>query len=80
VLLVFYKNVVWLSQIKLSITSKKLVTKLIQNLLNMNIASKRRIEIAKLFGITKSLSESTGEFVLHIRGEYDYRMKSDNRD
>jgi hypothetical protein len=31
-------------------------------------------------GLTKSISETTGEFVLHIKNEYDYRMKSESRD
>lgn len=34
----------------------------------------------KLLGLTKSISEPHGEFVLHIKDEYDYRMKSDSRD
>lgn len=38
---------------------------------------KRKIPIAKLLGITKSVSKPYGEFVLHIKDEYDYRMKSD---
>ena len=38
------------------------------------------MQISKLLGITKSVSKGYGEFVLHIRDEYDYRMKSDERD
>jgi hypothetical protein len=44
------------------------------------IEYKRRIDISKLVGLTKSVSEMTGEFVLHIKNEYDYRMKSESRD
>lgn len=51
-----------------------------EHFLKTIIAIKRRIDISKLLGITKSLSESNGEFVLHIKNEYDYRMKSDTRD
>ncbi|CDW83270.1 protein kinase domain containing protein [Stylonychia lemnae] len=40
----------------------------------------RAIAIEKLVGVTKSVSEPTGEFVLHIKDEYDYRMRSDSRD
>ena len=36
--------------------------------------------IDKLLGVTKSISESLGEFVLHIKDEYDYRLRSDVRD
>jgi hypothetical protein len=32
---------------------------------------RRQIEISKLKGISKSISETAGEFVLHIRDEYD---------
>jgi hypothetical protein len=41
---------------------------------------KRSIGIEKLLGVTKSLNEANGEFVLHIKDEYDYRMRSDARD
>lgn len=44
------------------------------------IEIQRAIAIEKLVGVTKSLSEQTGEFVLHIKDEYDYRMRSDTRD
>jgi hypothetical protein len=40
----------------------------------------RSVNIEKLLGVTKSLSESSGEFVLHVKEEYDYRMRSDARD
>lgn len=60
------------------ITSKRIVNK--YNAILFNIESKREIGIDKLLGITKSISETTGEFVLHIKQEYDYRMKSDTRD
>jgi len=45
-----------------------------------NIEIQRAITIEKLVGVTKSVSEPTGEFVLHIKDEYDYRMRSDARD
>jgi hypothetical protein len=41
---------------------------------------KRQIDILKLTGVTKSTSEPAGEFVLHIKDDYDYRIKSDIRD
>jgi hypothetical protein len=41
------------------------------------VETKRKIPIAKLLGVTKSVSKPYGEFVLHIKDEYDYRMKSD---
>lgn len=41
---------------------------------------KRQIEISNLNGVTKSTSEPAGEFVLHIKEDYDYRIKSENRD
>lgn len=41
---------------------------------------RRQIMINKLIGLTKSLIEPFGELVLHIKGEYDYRIKSEHRD
>jgi len=42
-------------------------------------AIRRRMDITRLSGIT--VSEMSSEFVLHIRGEYDYRYGSaDKRD
>lgn len=38
---------------------------------------KRKINIAKIAGIT--YSQSSDEFVLHVPEEYDYRYSSDNR-
>lgn len=41
----------------------------------------RAINVERLIGVTKSLSEvGAGEFVLHIKDEYDYRMRSETRD
>lgn len=41
---------------------------------------KRVIRIDKLAGLTKSLHKSSKEFVIHVQGEYDYRLKSDQRE
>ena len=41
------------------------------------IEVKRVIKIEKLAGLTKSFHKSSKEFVIHVRGEYDYRLKSD---
>jgi hypothetical protein len=49
-------------------------------LLNSNVVSKRKIDITRLVGVTKSVSELSGEFVVHIKNEYDYRMRSEARD
>jgi hypothetical protein len=41
---------------------------------------RRQIDILKLTGVTKSTTEQAGEFVLHIKDDYDYRIKSEIRD
>lgn len=33
-----------------------------------------------MLGITKSNAENPGEIVVHMKDEYDYRIRSDNRD
>jgi hypothetical protein len=38
------------------------------------------VTVDKLLGVTKSVSETFGEFVFHVKEEYDYRMRSDARD
>ena len=38
---------------------------------------RRKIEIANLAGITVSMNKQSTEFVIHIQGEQDMRMKSD---
>jgi serum/glucocorticoid-regulated kinase 2 len=69
------------SPISTSTTSRRTVNPLTYHQSStLIIEYKRRIDIAKLVGVTKSLSEPTGEFVLHIKNEYDYRMKSETRD
>jgi Unconventional myosin tail, actin- and lipid-binding len=48
------------------------------NIYNFKIKKvKRVIKIEKLAGLTKSLHKSSKEFVIHVLGEYDYRLKSD---
>jgi len=42
--------------------------------------AKRKIDISKMIGLTKSISEGHGEFVMHSKNEYDYRMRSEARD
>ena len=42
-----------------------------------DIEVKRAIQIEKLAGLTKSLHKSSKEFVIHVNGEHDYRLKSD---
>ena len=46
----------------------------------MILEIQRQIGIDKILGVTKSVSEQNGEFVLHIKDSYDYRMRSDTRD
>ncbi len=41
------------------------------------IEVKRIIKIERLAGLTKSLHKSSKEFVIHVQGEHDYRLKSD---
>jgi hypothetical protein len=43
----------------------------------MILEVKRIIRIEKLAGLTKSLHKSSKEFVIHVLGDYDYRLKSD---
>jgi hypothetical protein len=45
--------------------------------MNIFLEMKRSILIVTLAGITKSISEHLGEFVLHIKDDYDYRMRSE---
>jgi hypothetical protein len=35
------------------------------------------IHIEKLAGLTKSVHKQSREFVIHVVGEHDYRLKSD---
>jgi len=44
------------------------------------LALKRRIEVFAVQAITKSTVASSGEFVLHVPSEYDYRFTSNLRD
>ena len=44
------------------------------------VESKRKIDISKMTGLTKSITEGHGEFVMHTKNEYDYRMRSEARD
>ena len=39
----------------------------------------RQIDIKTIKGLTKSISENQGEFVLHVEGSYDYRYRSEYR-
>lgn len=41
------------------------------------VALKRKIQLVKIEGITKSSSKESTEFVLHIPSEYDYRFASE---
>lgn len=41
------------------------------------IEVKRIIQIEKLAGLTKSLKSQSKEFVIHVKKDYDYRLKSD---
>lgn len=60
-------------------------TKAIYNISNQSLISwisntysiKRRIDIRKVYAIT--LSEMSGEFVFHVKDEYDYRYSSPER-
>lgn len=38
---------------------------------------KRVIQIRSLQGITKSLKDKSYEFIVHVRDEHDYRIKSE---
>lgn len=38
---------------------------------------KRRIPISRLAGITLSRHPTSVEFVIHVTGEHDYRVKSE---
>ena len=46
----------------------------------MNLEVKRRIEIQKMCGVTKSNDAKSLEFVLHVPEEYDYRFAANRRD
>jgi len=49
------------------------------SMFNSSFAIRRRIDIAKVSGLT--VSELSSEFVIHVRDEYDYRYGSpDKRD
>lgn len=68
----------------LLITSKALYNISRQNLitqaiswLSSSLSIKRRIDIAKITGIT--VSDLSGEFVIHVPDEYDYRYSSSER-
>ena len=42
---------------------------------------KRNIEIAKLKALTKNVKhERKIDFILHVKGEYDYKLKCDDRE
>ena len=38
---------------------------------------KRSIKIESLAGLTRSLHKTSKEFVIHVNGGYDYRLKSE---
>jgi len=44
----------------------------------MILELKRVIDIRSLSGITKSLNEKSYEFVIHVKEQHDYRLKSEN--
>lgn len=41
---------------------------------------RRNIDILKIKGLSKSIQEKQGEFVIHVKDENDYRLKSKSRD
>ena len=73
-----YRKELSSSPINTSITLRKTVS--IYFCKTSYLGNKRKISLVGLLGVTKSISESSGEFVVHIKGEYDYRMKAEVRD
>ena len=55
-----------------------MTTKVLYNLDGMTF--KRRIPIEKIRALTKSMQEGNFNFLVHIKGEYDYRFKYKERD
>lgn len=41
---------------------------------------RRSIDITKLMGISKNIEKNNFEFVVHVKGEYDYKFMNGNRD
>ena len=41
---------------------------------------RRSIDISKLMGISKNIEKNNFEFVVHVKGEYDYKFMNENRD
>lgn len=37
---------------------------------------KRKIDVSLVNGVTTSSDTSSGEFIIHVKGEYDYRFSS----
>jgi hypothetical protein len=64
------RNVI-ITQVKFYNFSKK------SRLYNLFAELKRIIQIRSLRGITKSLHEKSFEFVVHVKDEHDYRIKSE---
>lgn len=56
-------------------------TLVVTNLAIYNFLKKkirRSIPVADLAGLTKTLHEKSNEFVIHVKGDYDYRMEFSN--
>lgn len=73
----------WTQERILVITNKRIlnIKKASTNLFQSHFTEvQRSVNVDKLLGVTKSMAENQGEFVLHVKEEYDYRMRSDARD